>query len=264
MKGRRRGIFGIITETMRPFPSPPNFEQVKRWGRNIGPRDMSNEAEQTVSAVSRSPFAVELRGLEHRFGTRRVFGTVEARIEAGQVCAITGANGAGKSTLLRIVAGLLLPLRGEANVSMQGERLDALTRRAFIGYVAPDLTLYRELTGAENLQFFARLRGISLSREDLIERLTEVGLRGRGKDFVGTYSSGMRQRLKYAFALLARPPILLLDEPTANLDEAGAAIVKNIIEAQRTRPGSGLTILATNEPNETQWGDTLIRLEPGN
>ena len=207
--------------------------------------------------------AIELQGLEHAFGTRRVFGEVNARLVAGQTGVVTGANGAGKSTLLRIVAGLLQPTRGEANLAIGGRTLDALTRRAAIGYVAPDLTLYRELTGAENLQFFARLRGLILTRDDLIGRLTEVGLRGRGKDFVGTYSSGMRQRLKYAFALLNRPPILLLDEPTANLDEAGAAIVQNIIEKQRTRTGGGLTLIATNEPNETLWGDALIRLEAG-
>jgi len=214
---------------------------------------MSNQTAESI--------AIELRGLEHGFGTRQVFGAVNARLVAGQVGVVTGANGAGKSTLLRIVAGLLQARRGEANITREGKPLDALTRRACIGYVAPDLTLYRELTGAENLQFFARLRGITLTREDLIAGLTEVGLRGRGKDFVGTYSSGMRQRLKYAFALLNRPPILLLDEPTANLDEAGAAIVEQIIANQRTRPGGGLTLLATNEPNETQWGDMLIRLE---
>ncbi len=207
--------------------------------------------------------AIELRSVEHGFGSRRVFGAVTARMTTGQVGVVTGANGAGKSTLLRIVAGLLQPLRGEADVAIAGVSLDALTRRASIGYVAPDLTLYRELTGAENLQFFARLRGVTLSRQDLIERLTEVGLRGRGRDSVGTYSSGMRQRLKYAFALLNRPPILLLDEPTANLDEAGASLVEEIIAKQKTRAGGGIVLLATNEPNETGWGDTIIRLEAG-
>jgi heme exporter protein A len=92
--------------------------------------------------------------------------------------------------------------------------------------------------------------------------LTEVGLRGRGKDPVSAYSSGMRQRLKYAFALLTRPPLLLLDEPTANLDVEGIAMVERIIAAQRERPG-GITIIATNEPREVEWGDTRIQLESG-
>ncbi len=205
---------------------------------------------------------VELSGLSHWFGRRRVFAGVNVCVEAGQVCVISGANGSGKSTLLRIVAGLLPPTEGSVSVQVDGQALDAVARRRYLGYVAPDLTLYRELTGAENMIVFGRFLGLKFSRDDLIARLTEVGLRGRGRDLVSTYSSGMRQRLKYAFALLGRPPILLLDEPTANLDEAGIAIVEGIIAAQRTRPGGGLTILATNEPREVTWGDMLVRLEP--
>lgn len=207
--------------------------------------------------------SVALSEVAHRFGARKVFASVSAEVFAGQTLAITGPNGSGKSTLLRIVAGLLPPTQGKVTLTVNGRELNPEDRRHFLGYVAPDLTLYRELTGAENLQFFAKLRGIHLTRDDLIALLTEVGLRGRGRDPVRAYSSGMRQRLKYAFALLARPPILLLDEPTANLDTEGRAMVERVIAAQRTRLGGGLTILATNEPHETAWGDTLVRLEIG-
>lgn len=210
-----------------------------------------------------SGITVTWESVEHHFGARCVFSGVTARMEAGQVCVVTGPNGAGKSTLLRITAGLLLPTAGTAQVFRNGQPLDAVARRRVLGYVAPDLTLYRELTGAENLQFFARLHGILLTRDDLIARLSAVGLRGRGRDPVGNYSSGMRQRLKYAFALLSRPPLLLLDEPTANLDGDGVAIVEQLIAAQRSRPEGGLTIIATNEPREVAWGDTQVRLEPG-
>ncbi len=203
---------------------------------------------------------IEIAGLTHRFGTRAVFAGIEAQVRAGQVLVVTGPNGSGKSTLLRIVAGLLPPISGSVNVIVGGKVLDPIARRRYIGYVAPDLTLYRELTGAENLQFFARLRGRTLTREDLIAALTEVGLRGRGRDLVSGYSSGMRQRLKYAFALLSRPPILLLDEPTANLDTDGVAMVERVIAAQRARPDGGVTLVATNEPREVEWGDTRIRL----
>ena len=204
---------------------------------------------------------MELQQVEHRYGNRRVFLPVSAEISVGQVGAISGMNGAGKSTLLKIVAGLLRPTAGRVRIDCNGKTLDALARREVIGYVAPDLTLYRELSGAENLLFFARLRGVTLTRDDLIARLTAVGLRGRGRDLVGAYSSGMRQRLKYAFALLTDPPLLLLDEPTANLDAEGVAMVQRVIAAQRIRPGGGITLLATNEPEETAWGDLLVRLE---
>ncbi|HZT42515.1 MAG TPA: ABC transporter ATP-binding protein [Chthonomonadaceae bacterium] len=207
--------------------------------------------------------SVAWEGVGHRFGARSVFSDVCAQVEAGQVCVVTGPNGSGKSTLLRITAGLLQPSAGAARISVNGQPLDAVARRPHLGYVAPDLTLYRELTGAENLQFFARLRGMTLSRDDLIARLSAVGLRGRGRDLVSAYSSGMRQRLKYAFALLDQPSILLLDEPTANLDVDGAAMVEQVIAAQRRRAGGGVTIIATNEPREVEWGELRIRLEPG-
>jgi heme exporter protein A len=205
--------------------------------------------------------SIRLDKIGHHFGTRRVFRGIDFEVASGQVCTVTGPNGSGKSTLLRIIAGLLAASEGNVSVTVNGREQSPGDRRNYLGYVSPDLTLYRELTAAENLQFFAQLRGVALTREDLIERLTQVGLRGRGRDLVGTYSSGMRQRLKYAFALLANPPILLLDEPTANLDVSGIAIVEAIVAAQRNRAGGGLTILATNEPRELEWGDMTVRVD---
>lgn len=206
-------------------------------------------------------WGVRLDKVEHHFGARRVFSPIEAAFASGETGVFTGANGAGKSTLFRIVAGLLQPSGGSVQVVRGAESLDALARRAHIGYVSPDLTLYRELTGAENLQFFSELQGKELRKSELAEMLAEVGLKGRGRDLVGAYSSGMRQRLKYAFALLNAPPILLLDEPTANLDVAGVEMVERIIARQREHPQGGITLIATNEPRELDWGDRLIRLE---
>jgi heme exporter protein A len=229
-----------------------------------------SEPESTASAAvrpdgakldSEAELRVRLEQVGHRFGTRRVFTGIDLEVASGQICTVTGPNGSGKSTLLRIVAGLLAPSEGTVTVTVDGRAQSPTERRCFLGYVSPDLTLYRELTAAENLQFFARLSGRTLTRDELIERLTQVGLRGRGRDVVGTYSSGMRQRLKYAFALLARPPILLLDEPSANLDVSGIAIVESLVAAQRSRPGGGLTIIATNEPRELEWGDMTVRVD---
>ena len=202
---------------------------------------------------------IELNAVAHQFGWRPVFAPLNASVFGGQTLVISGINGAGKSTLLRIIAGLLTPSEGSVSVTVAGQKQDAVSRRNAVGYVAPDLTLYRELSAAENLEFFARLRGITLTKDDLIAILTQVGLRGRGRDLVGTYSSGMRQRLKYAFALLSQPPILLLDEPTANLDIHGIAIVEQIVAEQKKR--GGISIVATNEPRELDWGDTIARLE---
>ncbi len=203
---------------------------------------------------------VVFEGVGHRFGTRLVLDNVSFRIGANEVGIVTGANGSGKSTLLKIAAGLLTPQSGSAQIKRNGTALDEGSRRSCIGYVSPDLTLYRELTGAENLAFFAELRGIRPTREMLVEALTEVGLRGRGRDLVTGYSSGMRQRLKFAFALLGRPRVLILDEPTANLDSEGVAMVQGIMARQRERSDGGLVIVATNEPEEANWGEVLVAL----
>ena len=206
---------------------------------------------------------ISFNGVTQRFGSRPVFDNLTGVIESGQTGVITGSNGSGKSTLLKIVAGLLTAEKGNVSFELNGRSLNAVERRCLIGMVAPDLTLYRELTGAENLTFFANLKGIEPTREMLIAALTEVGLKGRGRDLVGGYSSGMRQRLKYAFALLGRPPVMLLDEPTANLDAEGVAMVERLLAAHREQhAGQGIAIIATNEPRETAWGESLIRLEP--
>ncbi|MGC8669203.1 MAG: ABC transporter ATP-binding protein [Chthonomonadales bacterium] len=200
---------------------------------------------------------IHLDHVSRRFGRLRVLDNVCASVRRGEVLVVTGCNGSGKSTLLRIIAGLLAPSSGQVHIRVNGSDTDRPARRSLMGYVAPDLALYPELTGVENLVFFARLRGITLDRERLASLLGSVGLKGRGRDLVGSYSSGMRQRLKYAFALLHEPPILLLDEPTANLDKGGVAMVQDILLRQRSR---GTVVLATNEAAELMWGDAIVDL----
>ncbi len=219
-------------------------------------------AKANDSRLTKSP-SIILDRITHHFGTRCVFRDVSSTIQSGELLVVSGANGSGKSTLLRIIAGLLTPTAGSVEISANGSVLQREESRRSIGYVAPDLVLYRELTGAENLQFFAELHGVPLDRNSIVGLLTRVGLRGRGRDLVGAYSSGMRQRLKYAFALLHDPPVLLLDEPSANLDVDGIAIVENVVEAQQKRKGGGLTIVATNEPRELAWSSNRIHLEAG-
>ncbi len=222
----------------------------------------SNIVNAQDSAAVSSP-SVTLDRITHNFGARSVFRDVCCTVRTGELLIVSGANGSGKSTLLRVIAGLLTPSAGNVQIRVGGGIVDGFDSRRQIGYVAPDLVLYRELTGAENLQFFAELHGISFDRAATIDLLTRVGLRGRGRDLLGAYSSGMRQRLKYAFALVHSPPILLLDEPTANLDVDGIAIVESIMETQQARAGGGLTIVATNEPRELAWSSLRIHLESG-
>ncbi len=205
-----------------------------------------------VSSVS-----IEFHDLAKRYNRRQVFSGLNGVVSEGRSLVITGANGSGKSTLVRVLCGLVRPSRGEVAVHLDGAALAPVDCRREIGLVAPDLALYGELTAEENLAFFARVRGLELTKQDFAAMLERVGLGGRGGDPVGEYSSGMRQRLKYAQALLHRPRLLFLDEPTANLDEAGSAIVADIIAEQKTL---GILVLATNEPEEVAFGDEVLRL----
>jgi heme exporter protein A len=201
--------------------------------------------------------SLQVESVGKRFGDRTIFRDLHARADEGEILVVTGPNGSGKSTLLGILAGLTRPSRGRACWLEDGRELDAEFRRRELGWVAPDLTLYHELTARENLQFFARVRRLETSSPSIDSLLEQVGLGKRGDDPVRTFSSGMRQRLKYAFALMGSPRVLLLDEPTANLDASGVAMVDGVIRAQRQR---GLLVLATNEPRETEYGDRCLQL----
>lgn len=174
----------------------------------------------------------------------------------GEVLVVVGPNGSGKSTLLRLLCGLEPLSAGVITYEWAGATWLPVTMRPYIGLVAPDVAVYRELTALENLRFFAAGRGLKPSEADLTAGLAQMGLAGREHDRVATFSSGMLLRLKYAVALVHRPPILLLDEPTAMLDAAGRSVVETVITTQRTR---GITIIATNDPAEIDWGDFILR-----
>jgi heme exporter protein A len=195
--------------------------------------------------------------LAKRFGNRVIFRDVEVGVSQGEILVVTGPNGSGKSTFLGVVAGLVRPSRGQARWLEAGAELGSEFRRRALGWVAPDLTLYHELSARENLRFFARVRALHVPEEEMTALLDRVGLGGRGDDRVGTYSSGMRQRLKYAFALMGNPRALLLDEPTANLDVQGVAMVDAVIRDYRE---GRVVVLATNEPRETEYGNRCLRL----
>lgn len=187
---------------------------------------------------------LRLRSLGMAYGPRTLFSGLEVDVPPGKCLVVSGANGAGKSTLLQILAGLVRPESGRVEFA------------GACGYAAPDVQLYGELTGAENLNFLARLRGCAWENS----LLDQVGLvRGRGGDLVSAYSSGMRQRLKLAASLLGDPPLLLWDEPTATLDESGKARADEILVRHLAR--GGLAVIATNDPGEAdRWGDLRVMI----
>jgi heme exporter protein A len=201
---------------------------------------------------------LELSDVAAGYGARRVLAGLSLTLRRGETLVVAGANGSGKSTLLRLICGLQRPTAGQIVYVAGGRRARPEEARDLVGWVAPDLQLYRELTALENLAFFAQVRGLRRTRSQLEELLEEVGLGGRGDDLLAAYSSGMAQRLRYAYALLHHPPVLLLDEPTVTLDERGAALVEQLVVARRDR---GITVIATNDPRELRFGDYVLRLE---
>lgn len=198
-------------------------------------------------------------GVGHHYGRLLLFRRLSFTLEGGETLAIRGANGAGKSTLLRILAGVLTPRAGTVSLSIEGEVVSAEQHPLHAGLVAPALGLYQQLTARENLEFLVRARRLARGDSRIDAVLDRVGLLGRADERVITYSSGMQQRVKFAAALLADPPLLLLDEPSANLDPAGREMVTSIVEAQTDR--GRLLVVATNRADEAERHDRQLRIE---
>jgi heme exporter protein A len=171
--------------------------------------------------------------------------------------AVTGPNGSGKSTLLKIIAGVLTPASGKISVESQSHEISGEEQKKLMAMVSPEMNFYDELTGVENLDFFMKASGFRMNSEEIKSALDSVGLQGRGDDYLKGYSSGMRMRLKYALAILKQPEILIVDEPSTNLDIHG----KNIIyDLMRTHQKNGILIFATNEDDEISIANERIDL----
>ncbi len=199
-----------------------------------------------------------VEGIQKSFGERKVLKDINFSLSAPNSIGITGHNGSGKSTLMKILAQTIAPTRGKVSIRCNGTQLTADRHLEVIKMVAPEMALYEMLTAYENLRFFATLASVPMPRSEQDRLLEQVGLAGRGEDLVGTYSSGMKQRLKYAVALLAEPGILLLDEPTSNLDDDGKTIVTRIMNQQQSQR---ILIIATNEHEDLSRVAGIIKLD---
>lgn len=174
-----------------------------------------------------APAAIELRGVGRRYGERWALDDVSVSVPTGATLVVFGPNGAGKSTLLRVLATLLRPHGGEATVLGEPLPEREWAVRGKVGLLAHEALLYRDLSARENLRFHARLHKVSESRvEELLERMR---LAGRADDPVRTLSRGLLQRVAVCRAILHDPPLLLLDEPRANLDPAAAELIEPLI-----------------------------------
>lgn len=195
--------------------------------------------------------------LSHRYGPRVALRPVSFDVAGPGAVAVTGENGSGKSTLLRILAGLLRPTRGRAGIEVGGVAIAPRQRRPHVGLATPELSFYEEFTAAENLRFAAESHGLPNVQAAVQDALVKTGLTPRAGDRVSAFSSGMKQRLRLAFAVLHDPEVLLLDEPGSHLDEEGRAVVERLV---LERSATGLVVLATNDPREIELAQSRIPL----
>jgi ABC-2 type transport system ATP-binding protein len=197
---------------------------------------------QTVAA----DLAIETQDLRKSYGDVVALSDVNLEVEAGIVLGLLGPNGAGKTTAVRVLTTLLLPDGGSARVDGLDVVRDAARLRARIGLAGQYAAVDENLTGHENLEMFGRLYhlGGRVARDRARELLADFDLADAGNRLVRTYSGGMRRRLDLAGALVARPPVLFMDEPTTGLDLRSRLALWDAIQALVSK---GTTVLLTTQ-----------------
>ncbi len=171
-----------------------------------------------MSANPAADWAIDVRGLTKRYGTRTVVDDVSLQVRAGRICGFLGPNGSGKTTTIRMLCGLLKPDAGSGTCLGLDLIEDALSIRREVGYMTQKFGLYEDLTIRENLDFIGRLFELPRRRAAVDQALERLGLAERQRQLAGALSGGWKQRLSLAACLLHEPRLLLLDEPTAGVD----------------------------------------------
>jgi ABC-2 type transport system ATP-binding protein len=189
--------------------------------------------------------ALDLRGLSYSFGKHRAVDDLTFSVQPGECFGLLGPNGAGKTTTIRLLNTLLPMQQGDVRVFGRSVRTDAMDVRRLIGYVPQQLSIEGDLTGRENVEWFARLFDVPRRERPgrVDEVLSMVDLLGDQSRLASTYSGGMVRRLELAQALVNRPALLVLDEPTVGLDPvARDSVWHRVAEMQRDH---GMTVLLT-------------------
>jgi heme exporter protein A len=192
-------------------------------------------------------FSLQVNTLQKSFGRRLVFSGIDISITEPGVIGISGPNGSGKSTLIKILAGINSPSKGKVIHKVNGKEIISEKVHNYIGFVSPYLVLYDEFSAWENLRCFASIRDLPLNKDKVDNLLGRFLLSNRKNDLVKAYSSGMKQRLKFIFALMHSPKFIFLDEPTSNLDDGGKATVYDLIKSESK---NAIVVIASNEKND--------------
>jgi ABC-2 type transport system ATP-binding protein len=191
-----------------------------------------------------TPDTLVVETLSKRFGDLQAVNDLSFRVAAGETFGLLGPNGAGKTTAISMICGLLDPDSGTITVNGTAIKPGSTAGREFIGYVPQEIALYLDLTGLDNLRYFARLYGLkgATAASRIAEVLDIVGLADRADDLVDKYSGGMQRRLNIAAGMLHRPKLLILDEPTVGIDPQSR---NAILDAVDRLGAEGMSVLYT-------------------
>lgn len=190
-----------------------------------------------------------------RYNREWIFRNCNLVFESGSTYAITGVNGSGKSTLLQVIAGAIMASEGDVVFEKEGNKIEIAEHFEHCSIVAPYLELIEEMTALELLQFHRQFKQWT---RPLPEILQHVGLEKAAHKQIRYYSSGMKQRLKLAQAFFSNTSLLLLDEPTTNLDQKGIDLYHQLI---REHSSNRIVIVCSNDENEYSFCRQIIRME---
>jgi len=187
---------------------------------------------------------LKVSAISKAFGTIRAVDSVSFHVSEGEIYGLLGPNGAGKTTTISMVCGLLRPDAGEVFVNGKPFSAKPVEAKRLMGVTPQDLALYEELTGRENLEFWGRIAGLKAAeaRKRAAELLEALSLTDRANDALKNYSGGMKRRINLGCALLHRPKLVLLDEPTVGIDPQARAKILEFITGLRA---AGTAILYT-------------------
>jgi ABC-2 type transport system ATP-binding protein len=189
-------------------------------------------------------YAIEIQNLHKHFGDLRAVQGVSLNVQTGEILSLLGPNGAGKSTLISMLSGLLAPSDGDALILGHSIRREPAAAKSALGVVPQDIALYPDLSARENLDFWGKmygLRGAAL-KQRVDDVLAITGLADRQRDRVGKFSGGMKRRVNIGVALLHKPPVVIMDEPTVGIDpQSRRHILDNVKQLNR----QGMTVLYT-------------------
>ena len=205
-----------------------------------------------------SNFSLQAQSVSKFFGRRLIFKGIDFNWSENGVYGVSGPNGSGKSTIVKIIAGLISASEGKIIHKLNDEEIIPEKLHNHIGFVSPYLILYEEFSAWENLNIFAKIRSIEFNKNKISELLDKLKILHRKDDLVKTYSSGMKQRLKFVFALMHSPELIIFDEPTSNLDDEGKETVYSLVKEESK---NSVVVLASNEKTDLGYCNEILYLE---